>query len=190
MLIHLRSDIEGSDAARFKLVFLLDDFSGSGLTLLRGSATALAGRIPTFAELLRRDAGQGNRVFDGENTFVYVCLCIATRQSLEHLKQAIAAVTDAPWAGIDVLTAQVLGENCRVSETSDPEFATLLRDSYDPAIEGQHTGVGGKPLHYGFAGCGLPLVLEHNTPNNSVYLLWSSSDKVAPLFPRIERHHQ
>src|SRR5947199_10188160 len=28
-------------------------------------------------------------------------------------------------------------------------------------------------LRYGFAGGGLPLVLSHNTPNNSIGLLWA-----------------
>lgn len=41
----------------------------------------------------------------------------------------------------------------------------------------------------GFAGCGLPLVLGHNTPNNSLYLLWGDQAVGARgLFPRIVRH--
>ena len=48
---------------------------------------------------------------------------------------------------------------------------------------------------FGYKGCGLPLVLDHNTPNNSVALLWAQSgDNVGvnhtmkPLFARRKRH--
>ena len=44
---------------------------------------------------------------------------------------------------------------------------------------------------YGFAACGLPLVLHHNTPNNSIALLWSYEDaEYRGLFPRIQRHKE
>jgi hypothetical protein len=37
----------------------------------------------------------------------------------------------------------------------------------------------------------LPLVLHHNTPNNSICLLWSYEDtQVRGLFPRIKRHKE
>lgn len=47
----------------------------------------------------------------------------------------------------------------------------------------------------GYHDCALPLVLCHNTPNNSVCLLWmdtreiEGSRKLRALFPRYERHH-
>jgi hypothetical protein len=34
----------------------------------------------------------------------------------------------------------------------------------------------------------LSLVLAHNTPNNSIGLLWAEGPKMTPLFPRITRH--
>lgn len=41
----------------------------------------------------------------------------------------------------------------------------------------------------GFAGCALPVVLSHNTPNNAVYLLWGPEQYTYPgLFPRVVRH--
>lgn len=48
-------------------------------------------------------------------------------------------------------------------------------------------------MRYGYADCALPVVLEHNTPNNSVPLLWAETDgKEGPpmrsLFHRRDRH--
>ena len=59
----------------------------------------------------------------------------------------------------------------------------LLHKYYDSSIEDEHKG---KVLH-GYADCGLPLVLTHNTPNNSLFLLWER-EKTKPLFPRFQRH--
>lgn len=45
----------------------------------------------------------------------------------------------------------------------------------------------------GFGGLGLPIIMEHNTPNNAVSLLWAESDgtqghPMRPLFRRRQRH--
>ena len=80
----------------------------------------------------------------------------------------------------------------------DP-FIELTRAYYDPKIETKHTRVGGaRCTGLGYAGCALPLVLDHNTPNNSVALLWAETDggdrggmiapPMRPLFRRRQRH--
>jgi hypothetical protein len=63
---------------------------------------------------------------------------------------------------------------------------------YDPDIYDEHFAKGGAPdARYGYADCGLPLVLHHNTPNNSVALLMSYEGlKFRGLFPRIQRHKE
>jgi hypothetical protein len=66
----------------------------------------------------------------------------------------------------------------------------LIEQYYDKSIEDQHTGVGGADVKYGFARCGLSLVLPHNTPNNSLALLWAETEKVRALFPRVQRHRR
>ena len=66
----------------------------------------------------------------------------------------------------------------------------LLNNYYDANLEDEHTRKGGGDVKYGFANCGLPLVLAHNTPNNSLYLLWAESAKLRALFPRVNRHRK
>ena len=73
----------------------------------------------------------------------------------------------------------------------DPDLVALLRRCYDPGIEDEHTR---RDIWFGYKQCGLPLVLEHNTPNNSVALLWAESKagatphQMKPLFARRKRH--
>ena len=79
------------------------------------------------------------------------------------------------------------------------DFLELIRTYYNPLIRTKHTDVGGvTDLGLGFGGCALPLVLEHNTPNNAVALLWAETDgdvregvsapSMRPLFRRRQRH--
>jgi hypothetical protein len=73
-----------------------------------------------------------------------------------------------------------------------PGMATLCRAYYDPDTADQHKS--DTPI--GYDDCALPLVLGHNTPNNSVCLLWAespegpNSNQRKALFPRYERHHR
>jgi hypothetical protein len=78
-------------------------------------------------------------------------------------------------------------------------FIALTQKYYDPVIRTRHTDVGGAThLGLGYGGCALPLILDHNTPNNSVALLWAETDggdhegtvapPMRPLFRRRQRH--
>jgi hypothetical protein len=70
----------------------------------------------------------------------------------------------------------------------------LVGTYYDDAIETKHTKVGGADARLGFGRCALPLVLEHNTPNNSLAILWADTKggpgkhAMRPLFRRRQRH--
>lgn len=80
------------------------------------------------------------------------------------------------------------------------DFVALTQKYYDPVLRTSHTDVGGvEHLGLGYGGCALPLVLDHNTPNNSVALLWAETEGGArdggvqapamrPLFRRRQRH--
>ena len=79
------------------------------------------------------------------------------------------------------------------------DFIELTGPTTIQSIRTKHTDVGGVThLGLGYGGCALPLVLEHNTPNNSVALLWAETDggvrdgasapAMRPLFRRRQRH--
>ena len=86
-----------------------------------------------------------------------------------------------------------------VNREINEDFIKLTQTYYDPVIRTKHTDVGGAThLGLGYGGCALPLVLEHNTPNNSVALLWAETEggerdrgpalAMRPLFRRRQRH--
>ena len=194
-LVEMRSqlmedhDQDGSDPSRFELVFLIDDFAGSGKTILREKDGEHLGRLKRFSELLGSDSAAGSSVFSGPDTEIHICMYVATKQAVEHLNQAVEDYTRvAAWNNPpQIHYVQLLDERNTIDRESEPEFCDLLDKYYDEGIEDEAKQVGGSSSKYGFAECALPLVLSHNTPNNSVSLLWAPLPMQA-LFPRFERH--
>jgi len=182
---------QGSSAAtQFELVFLIDDFAGSGKSILRKEGAQFEGRLHRFSELLRSHSNSKTSVFSGPNTEIHICLYVATEQAVEHLTHLIKEYTAAAAAWNcppQVHAVQLLDHRHKIGESKEPEFCKLLDKYYDSAIEDEAKQVGGSSSKYGFAECALPLVLSHNTPNNSVSLLWAPAPMKA-LFTRFERH--
>jgi hypothetical protein len=97
-------------------------------------------------------------------------------------------LTERYGASIRVVPVQRLDDRFRIRATSEDAFVRLVEKYYDASVEDEHTQKGGTDLKYGFAQCGLPVILHHNTPNNSLFLLWvENSAAVRPLFQRFSR---
>ena len=176
----------------FNTLILLDDFSGSGDSLLREEDGIFKGKIIKCLKALKcinDDAG----LLEMDSLTVYVVLYIATRKSMEALKQrAASGKWPAPLPRCEISSVYVLESDIEVTQNRYPAFDNLLYRYYDRAIMDKHLEKGGPDVIHGYAGCSLPLVLSHNTPNNSVYLLWAHQPdlKTAGLFPRVSRHRE
>lgn len=73
----------------------------------------------------------------------------------------------------------------------DELIAVLQKDAYldKDAVMSKSFEVGKHDnVYLGFDECALPVVLAHNTPNNSLPILWQDSKLFRGLFPRISRH--
>jgi hypothetical protein len=120
--------------------------------------------------------------------------------SVNVAKSHVEAATElgAGWFPKDAVHfsfGTVLPEDMPIDESRFPDFLKLVQKYYDTAIESRHTGVGETmDVRLGFGNCALPLILEHNTPNNSIALLWADTDgengqhPMRPLFRRRQRH--
>ena len=93
-----------------------------------------------------------------------------------------------------ILAVHPLTSAIKFERGAQDDFARLVRHEkyYDEVIHDEHMKVGGTPDgRFGYADCGLPLVLGHNTPNNSISILWSYEHTAfRGLFPRIRRHKE
>lgn len=171
-------------------IVLFDDFAGSGTSYVREEDGRLKGKLLKFMQRITVSPEWKNTV-RFPDTSVIVALYVATAQALENIRAGARQLESEFGARIDVHPVQLLDGRLRVSSSSPEPFVKLVEHYYDPLVEDEHTKKGGTNLKYGFAACGLPVVLHHNTPNNSLFLLWvEDSDSIRPLFQRFSRHRR
>lgn len=171
--------------ARFAHVFLVDDFSGSGATMLRIEDGTVKGKLHKLRGALDR---LRELELVSEDVDVTVILYAASQQAREHIEAMLSQSGLPAW---EIRVVQTLPDSVRV-DRCDAAMAELSERFYDEVLTDEHKGRA--PL--GFAECALPLVLSHNTPNNSISLLWADTTdepdglRRRALFPRYERHHR
>jgi len=181
-----------TDTSLFRMVFLLDDFSGSGRTYLReeNDGKPLGGKIAKFRDQLRSSDRLG-KLLNIEDLHVGIVLYIATKHAVDHLQPLLRELFHGcPGVSFDIHVVQPLDSEVSLDAERDAAFLDLAKNYYDGNAEDEHIRKGGTDVRQGFAGCGLPVVICHNTPNNSMFLLWADPDQyqVRGLFPRIRRH--
>ena len=196
--------------ARFRLVYLIDDFMGTGTSFLRFNEKKgkWSGKLLKFKESIESavNALDGAAIFaDNWELCIHHYVGTAAAKSAIEGREAEAreSMQDEGWArAVHFSFGAVLPQQLPIDSVPAQydEFIYLTKKYYDPKIRTEHTDVGGaKHLGLGYGGCALPLVLDHNTPNNSVALLWAETDgglrddgvvgkAMRPLFRRRQRH--
>ena len=182
-----------SDELRFSTLVLLDDFAGSGVSYIRKDGSgAVEGKVAKLFHSIYDSQGDMYGLFDVNKLVLIIVLYIAT----EHARMHIETLCQELWAPTgtrpEVVVVSPLSSQLSLIET-DP-FWVVAEKYYDAKLHDSHMARGGTPdSRFGFAGCALPVVLFHNTPNNSVALLWSyEADDISirGLFPRVRRHKE
>lgn len=175
----------------FDSFFLIDDFTGSGKSYIRKDSRGWHGKIKNFFERLE------NTGFDAHNSSVHLILYIATEKSVSSILQQINLYTTEK--GYNKITIDPIQIVEPINWEDNSELKTLLLQNYEKnkklekaSYYDKHFKIGeGIEPYLGFGDCSLPLVLYHNTPNNSLPLLWYSwEDEVNALFLRISRHKE
>jgi len=187
------SRLNGSPPAKeeltFKTIVLLDDFSASGRSYLldaKGDG-AFTGKIAGFH---RNIMGDAKRLADLKQTQIIVLLYCSTDKAHQHLESHLERLWKPLGVSYRIIIVHKLTNAISLARGQDLQIDNLLDKYYNPDIEDEHTRKGGGDVKYGFANCGLPVVLAHNTPNNSLYLLWAELQGLRALFPRVSRHRK
>jgi hypothetical protein len=190
MVEALANEEFSSQPGKFNLIWLIDDFSGSGNTYIRFEEQKFKGKIKKVYEQLH-----SSELVDTSHYEVFLLLYVATRQAIDHIEYWADQFTSEN--GYKPLQVRVL---CTIERSmsiiSQPSsFATklLANEAYcDQTYADKHFRIGGTDdVRFGFAGCALPVVLSHNTPNNSVFILWGpEASAFTGLFPRVSRHRE
>ncbi|MBX3642054.1 MAG: hypothetical protein KF720_03175 [Rubrivivax sp.] len=187
--------MKSSAPATFEWVCLIDDFTASGTTSIRlEDDGSWSGKVDRFMQEVAPAAGEAPLI--SADVHVQVHHYLASQTAKNNVTQRLAAYATAhPALRFIPSFSYVLPQDIVVSAKTHPELAALLAERYDPGIETKHTGTG---IALGYKDGGLPLVLDHNTPNNSLATLWATSETTSPkhqpdklmsaLFPRRQRH--
>lgn len=178
------------DASKFRTAILLDDFSASGRSYLRLEGAEYEGKIGRFhRNLFTADSGT-KALFKLANLEVLVVLYAGTNQARQHLEEHMEKLWKPRGIQWKLMIIYELDDDFCLRPGSGHPMEALVEKYYDKAIQDEHTDVGGTDVKYGFAQCGLPMVLPHNTPNNSLALLWAETNERRALFPRVQRHRK
>ena len=185
----------GNTSAKFAFVFLIDDFAGSGFTLLRKENEKWKGKMVRFWKNVK------DNVYDffTEDWILCVHHYLGThtaRSDIQKRNDNVKQEKNNNWfREVKFSFGMTLPQYFPFDKQKPNAFNDIIQKYYDSAIQNEHTEIGGSgDMRYGFHGCALPLVLEHNTPNNSLALIWAESEGMGenhamrPLFRRRQRH--
>ncbi len=199
LLKDLREDL-GDASARFACVYVVDDFIGSCTTLLRKEKSGRwAGKLVRFWKDLQEADVQTSHLQADWQLCVhhYVASHQAFTVSQQRQADALAerqANKDGWFERVSLTYGLVLPQHLPITAERYGEFLKLVGTYYDDSIETKHMKLGGDNAQLGFGQCALPLILDHNTPNNSIALLWAETKgdggkhAMRPLFRRRQRH--
>lgn len=192
------------EGSKFKLVFLIDDFCASGTTLIRiNDKNELTGTLKQLEDKSFSIDNNGEtkknlllgRILD-DSCEIYLCHLLSTVKAKNHIESHINKLSSDHLRKLSVQPSAILDESVSItsaSNRSSKKVKKLCEKYYQRRMEDEHTG----KVLFGYQDCGLPVVLHHNTPNNSVYPLWNrrameestpSDCSFTPLFIRYERH--
>lgn len=186
---------------RFSRVFLLDDFSASCTTLLRkkeeGGWTGKLARFWRSMQIARKELGETFPIVDQPMVYVHHYLATSNAMNSIHTRNGEASKQrgDDWFKHVYFSTGMELDASCKLERPADAAFLDIAEKYYDSALENEHTRKSGVDhMKHGYGGGALPLVLEHNTPNNAISLLWAETHgengahAMRPLFRRRSRH--
>ena len=179
----------------FRNIFLLDDFSASGISYIKQSdeeKNGVKGKLGIFLDSIYDSDDPLSKLICSDDLHVYVILYYATETAIKNI-QSLGELKFSP-IQFTVIPIQKIPDSIKFDENKEKDFAKLVKNkqygSEDILDEHQDEGNTDKP-YLGFNGGALPLVIYHNTPNNSLPILHRfdpKKTKFKGLFPRLSRH--
>lgn len=203
LLKKLREDLRntnnsGTKTPKFTSLFLLDDFSASGISYCRIEEGAEDGKLFKVLNAIYVDSSKSeNRytlgtILNKDNLDIHVIFYIATFRAIEKIRSSVKSWIKRNNKNLkfSVNAIQILDDTLKQNTLQNQHFMKIIEKYFDTSIVDEHfkKGKTEKP-HLGYDECGIPVVLNHNTPNNSLPIYWMGEDKkIRGLFPRITRH--
>lgn len=219
MLDDLRKDkkLTSVENPYFRNIFLIDDFTASGKSFVRyddkeekfkGKLSKIIDQICAMnIERTIEELDQGKKEelhlsylldHNQQEIHIDILFCMATDKAKENIRKNLDEFLKKRGYGkvkYHLHVVQPLDNSLSTDITGDPVLMKVLKKPqyfHQELKEDKAYNVGNIANAFlGFDECALPVVLSHNTPNNSLPILWQDADndkKFKGLFPRISRH--
>lgn len=190
------------EGARFNNVYLIDDFTASGTTFIRRRAGNWKGKLKKFNDLVIRARDLlGERFPIAENYALHIHHYVSTEQARLALDERIADarqnLENCSFDEVTITEGLLLPSSLKMVGGDDTAILDLCERYYDDhlyqRLKKHCDEAGQNDMKRGYANCALPIVLEHNAPNNAIPLLWAETTgrkglQMRPLFRRRDRH--
>ena len=201
------SDIKGElqnscTSDKFTSIFLIDDFTASGTSYARVEGEEFKGKILKLFNKIynspKKDKAHFSDLVEKNELSIHIIFYVATEDAISNIKKVIEDYKNKyikeSELKYDIHAVQIIKNQTPIAAKAESNFISIIKQNryFDESIIDKHYKKGkcDEP-YFGFNECALPLILNHNTPNNSFPILWfSDDDKVKGLFPRVKRHKE
>lgn len=185
-------------AKKFNSLYLIDDFTASGTSFIRKDIDQYKGKLTKIIDkFFNSKVNEKSRELLLPNVDIHIIFCLATQCAISHIENLLSEFIKSRGLeeriSFDVRCVQIIPNRVADEIKNDTTLVDIIKK--EKYINKKNVGtksykVGhGEQEYFGYGDGALPLVLSHNTPNNSILVLWQDDDDNYPsLFPRINRH--
>ena len=210
MLDELRKDdkLKSIEKPYFRRIFLIDDFTASGKSFIRYDEDdgKYHGKLKKIIDELctRGNVEKGQEIEHlsylldpmQEKIQIDILFCIATEKARTNIKSNLDDyLKSVGWQDkveFNIHIVQLLEDKLSNDIKIDNDLVKVLKKDkhfVEECVISKSYKVGKNDSPWlGFDECALPVVLAHNTPNNSLPIIWQDAERFHGLFPRISRH--
>lgn len=177
---------------------MIDDFTASGTSFIRKDINQYKGKLTKIIDkFFNSKVNETSRELLLPNVDIHIIFCLATQCAILHIENLLSEFIKSRGLedriSFDVRCVQIIPNRVADEIKNDTTLVDIIKK--EKYINKKNVGtksykVGhGEQEYFGYGDGALPLVLSHNTPNNSILVLWQDDDDNYPsLFPRINRH--
>ena len=209
MLDELRKDqkLKEIENPFFRRIFLIDDFTASGKSFIRfdesdgeyhGKLKRIIDElcIKGYVEKEQKIEHLSYLLNPEQKIQIDILFCIATEKARTNIKSSLDDyLKSVNWQNkveFNIHIVQILEDKLSIDIMKDKDLVKLLKKDehfVEECVISKSYKVGKNDNPWlGFDECALPVVLAHNTPNNSLPIIWQDAERFHGLFPRISRH--
>lgn len=211
LLDKLTTDLKkkGCNSKYFRSIFLIDDFTASGKSFVRydEKEKEYKGKLIKIIDELCKEPEEKDKfkhlsaLLDPEQTniYIYIMFCMATEKAKTNIEKGLKdyklSRSFKKNVIFEIYPVQMLENDITNDITGNEALMKVLKKTkyLNKGVKNNVDYQVGQCKHpyLGFDECALPVVLSHNTPNNSLPILWQDTDddnEFRGLFPRISRH--